>query len=317
MSLAVFILTAYAVVDKIKHRHEREERRRRRTEHTDIKIHTIFRPSNLKAYKDCATAMRPALKLASRLLAADDLLGFWYTVFFSDTIEIRAPEDSKAGTRHFVYTDAPRELTRDQVRRTKHVLELLAECVTFDLESQPPRYGGGRCRHLRQQRAVAPLQGHKSEIQISSYFYDSLTNSAISDADKIWLQFELAKTLLHELAHTAVNAARGRESNHYYFFPGFNVAEDGFQLENFLFGGKIDLDREDFKAALRKGSQRRSEENPLIRGFRKSWPCQDVVDEYLARGSSIGVRGSVSCQARMEEIDHAVISRLFSPLGRE
>ncbi|KAK4574498.1 hypothetical protein LTR86_001339 [Recurvomyces mirabilis] len=314
MSLAVFILTAYAVADKIKHRHEREARKRQRTEHADTKIHTIFRPSNLQTYRDCATAMRPALELASRLLAIDDLLGFWYTVFFSDTIEIRTPEDAKLGTRHFVYTDAPRRLTHDQVRRTKHVLELLADCVTFDLESKPPRYGGGRCKHLRQQRAVAPLQGYKSEIQISSYFHDSLTNSAISDADKIWLQFELAKTLLHELAHAAVNAARGRKSNHYYFFPGCNVAEDGFQLEAELFGGKIDLDREEFKAGLRKGEQGRGGK-PLIRGFRRPWPCWEAVEEYLGGGSSIGVRGPVARQERTEEIDFVAVSRLVCPSG--
>ncbi|KAK3677857.1 hypothetical protein LTR78_001952 [Recurvomyces mirabilis] len=314
MSLAVLILTAYAVVDKIKHRHEREERRRHKPEHTDTKIHSIFRPANLQTYRDCATAMRPALRLASRLLATDHLLGFWYTVFFSDTIEIRTPEDAKAGTRHFMYTDAPRKLTHDQIRRTNHVLKLLADCVTFDLESKQPRYGGGRCKHLRQQRAALHLQGHKSEIQISSYFYDSLTNSAISEADKVWLQFELAKTLLHELAHAAVNAARGRESNHYYFFPGCNVAEDGFQLEAELFGGKIDLDREEFKAGLRKGEQGRSGK-PLIRGFRRAWPCQGVVEEYLARGSSIGVRGPVARRRRTEEVDYVAVSRLLCPSG--
>ncbi|KAK5112627.1 hypothetical protein LTR62_003942 [Meristemomyces frigidus] len=285
-----------------------------------MKLHNVFRSENLHVRQDCDTIMMPAFQLASRLLWAEPFLDFWHTVFFSSITETPSPKGSKPDTRHFIYSASPPHLTRDQIRQTHQALDLLSSCVVFELNSSPPRSGGGRCKHLRSTPATPPFQGHKSEIQISSYFYNTLSNSAVSAQDKMWLQFELAKTLLHELAHAAVNAARGRASNHFYFFPGEKVAEDGFQLEAFLFGGAITLHREDFQAELRKVKEKKKNGGerggevvaPLIEGFRRPWPCREVVEEYEERGSCIGVRGTVLGHGGREGVRFRNVERLFS-----
>lgn len=56
-----------------------------------------------------------------------------------------------------------------------------------------------------------------------------------------WYAFDLAATLLHELAHAAVASAM----YHYFHFEGFMVgdlphSEEGFALEEWLFGGTLD-----------------------------------------------------------------------------
>ncbi|KAK5740793.1 hypothetical protein LTR17_004383 [Elasticomyces elasticus] len=231
------------------------------------RIHPIFRQIG---YKSSNALFEPALELASRFLTAKCFLGFWYTVFYSSVEESRLPLEgfpTTLGTKHYGFTTPmPSHLSRSQIAITDIALADLAGCVTFDLYSASPERAGARCKHLRQNETPPPFRGHMSCIQVSQYFYDMLSDPAVSSADKIWLQFELAKTLLHELAHAALNAARDKGSKTHYFFSGCNIAEDGFQLEACLFGGKIDLRRAEFHDAVarqRLGLKAGRSEEPL------------------------------------------------------
>lgn len=71
-------------------------------------------------------------------------------------------------------------------------------------------------------------------IQISrSYHYDALVEPQTAD-EKLRCQFELAVTIVHELAHAAFAATTG--SQYETFFEGSVVAEAGFEFEARVFG---------------------------------------------------------------------------------
>ncbi|KAK0938167.1 hypothetical protein LTR29_010278 [Friedmanniomyces endolithicus] len=285
-------------------------------------IHPIFR---LGIVQDPKQLFRPALELASRFLTSDAFLGYWYIAFYSPVTDLPIPTrrdiaTPPPGTKHFGFTAAlPTHLTRAQIAITDLALADLANSLTLDLRSSSPERAGGRCKHLRHEPALPPFRGHRSCIQISSYFYDMLGHPAVSEADKTWLQFELAKTLLHEVAHAALNAARAKGSREHFFFRGCAVAEDGFQLEACLFGGKIDLRRAEFHDAVAghdegymSACSSSSDGRPLIRGFMTPWPSWEAVEEYRVRGSLIGVRGPVARCPRGREVGFERVRRLFT-----
>ncbi|KAK1057279.1 hypothetical protein LTR74_014265 [Friedmanniomyces endolithicus] len=289
-------------------------------------IHPIFCQGIVQ---DPKQIFRPALELASRFLTSDAFLGYWYVAFYSPTTELSIPSPRHIarpppGTRHFGFTaEMPTHLTRAQIAITDLALSDLANSLTLDLRSSAPERAGGRCKHLRHEHASPPFRGHRSGIQISSYFHDMLTHPAVSEADKLWLQFELAKTLLHEVAHAALNAARDKGSQEHFFFRGCNVAEDGFQLEACLFGGKIDLRRAEFHDAVAghdegymSGSSS-SDGRPLIRGYMTPWPSWEAVEEYRVLRSLIGVRGPVARFPRGREVGFERVRRLFVAGGWE
>ncbi|KAK3648185.1 hypothetical protein LTR56_007597 [Elasticomyces elasticus] len=259
----------------------------------------------------------PALELASRFLTAKCFLGFWYTVFYSPVEQLRLPLEgfpTTPGTKHYGFTTPmPSHLSRSQIAITDIALTDLASCVTFDLYSASPERAGARCKHLRGLSTPPPFHGHRSCIQVSEYFYDMLSDPGVSSADKTWLQFELAKTLLHELAHAALNAARDKGSKTHYFFSGCNIAEDGFQLEACLFGGKTDLRRSEFhdQVARQRLKIGKSAE-PLIRAYLTPWPSWEAVEEYRVRGSLIGIRGRVPSYPHGREVRFERVRRLFT-----
>ncbi|KAK5728498.1 hypothetical protein LTR15_001634 [Elasticomyces elasticus] len=280
------------------------------------KIHPIFRQIGEES---SSSHFRPALELASRFLTAKCFLGFWYTVFYSPVEQLRLPLESfptTPGTKHYGFTTPmPSHLSRSQIAITDIALADLAGCVTFDLYSASPERAGARCKHLRRNETPPPFAGHMSCIQVSQYFYDMLSDPAISSTDKTWLQFELAKTLLHELAHAALNAAQDKGSKTHYFFSGCEVAEDGFQLEACLFGGKIDLRRSEFHdqvARQRPGLKIGKSAEPLIRAYLTPWPSWEAVEEYRVRGSLIGIRRRVPSYAHGREVRFERVRRLFT-----
>ncbi|KAK5687449.1 hypothetical protein LTS10_001587 [Elasticomyces elasticus] len=280
------------------------------------KIHPIFLQIGEQS---SSSHFRPALELASRFLTAKCFLGFWYTVFYSPVEQLRLPLEgfpTTPGTKHYGFTaPMPSHLSRSQIAITDIALADLAGCVTFDLYSASPERAGARCKHLRTEETPPPFHGHRSCIQVSEYFYDMLRDPAVSSADKIWLQFELAKTLLHELAHAALNAARDKGSKTHYFFSGCEVAEDGFQLEACLFGGKIDLRRAEFHdtvARQRRGLKTGRSAEPLVHAYLTPWSSWEAVEEYRVRGSLIGVRGRVPSYPHGREVRFEQVRRLFT-----
>ncbi|KAK0344346.1 hypothetical protein LTR94_014873 [Friedmanniomyces endolithicus] len=340
--IAMLLAAAYAV-DKIDTAPApKRERRRPKEEKAALPPPTLSRPPAILAppttihpifrqgiVQDPKQIFRPALELASRFLTSDAFLGYWYIAFYSPTTELSIPSPRHIarpppGTRHFGFTAAlPTHLTRAQIAITDLALSDLANSLTLDLRSRSPERAGGRCKHLRHEHALPPFRGHRSCIQISSYFHDMLSHPAVSESDKTWLHFELAKTLLHEVAHAALNAARDKGSQEHYFFRGCNVAEDGFQLEACLFGGKIDLRRAEFHDAVAghdegyMSASSSSDGRPLIRGYMTPWPSWEAVEEYRVRGSLIGVRGPVARHPRGREVGFERVRRLFVAGGWE
>ncbi|TKA67011.1 hypothetical protein B0A55_08194 [Friedmanniomyces simplex] len=297
-------------------------------------LHPIFQQL---AQQDTAKLFQPALQLASRFLTSNCFLSYWYVVFYSPVTELPLPTTGESsptttttttqpGTRHFAFTaDLPTHLTRSQIALTTLALADLATCLTFDLRSPSPERAGGRCKHLRHLPAPPrAFRGHARCIQTSSYFHDMHNHPAVSEADRVWLLFELAKTLLHEVAHAAVNAARGKGSGEHYFLRGGSVAEEGFQLEACLLGGKVDLRRGEFHEAVAGygggGYGAGSEDvggGPLIRGYLTPWPSWEAVEEYRVRGSLIGIRGPVPRHPRGREVRFERVRRLFTDEGWE
>ncbi|KAK5115601.1 hypothetical protein LTR85_009772 [Meristemomyces frigidus] len=86
----------------------------------------------------------------------------------------------------------------------------------------------------------------------------------------------------------------------HYFFPGCNVAEDGFQLEASLFGGMIHLYRQEVE--------------PRVFGLVLQWPNLEVVEQYQANQMRIGARGELppSALSNAPVIPYSFVEGLFT-----
>lgn len=99
--------------------------------------------------------------------------------------------------------------------------------------------------------------------------------------------FEFAKVLVHELGHAAKIVAQPRDTQ--CFFPGGTVCEDGFELENRIFGGILCAMRReptDGKSSTLSGGMKSGETTALL----LPWPSANRTIVYVETESPIGIR---------------------------
>lgn len=186
-------------------------------------IHPIFRRSNCHGeVRQRYDIFEPAFRLASRFLQTDCLLPFWYTLFCSPVKEMKGCWHAVGkSSRSWEYTDIPEVLTAPQIEETKHALDQMKDF--FRMTVIPNEAEGGSCFVYRSR------SDGQSRMFMARHYFRGFRN-AIKNEDSdlyAWWSFQLAGTLLHELAHAVVRSARpiaDRDGKHYF---DDNLASEG------------------------------------------------------------------------------------------
>lgn len=221
----------------------------------------------------------PARRLATRILEADCMLPFWWTVLFSPAndstgdLEARRARASEVPIFDFGYKPTPEEterfayalerveeeesrvrfydpepydtMTSDQIEKTKAALRDLASCVVY-------RYGAS-IQHLTQGmdcvtmwflRTPCSLPGAPSMILISpeelSAYCTAMRGDPVCQA---WATISLGIKFAQQIAHAAVGAGHpGADlnwTNQYRYYADEIPGSEIRMLEACLFGGVL------------------------------------------------------------------------------
>ncbi|KAK6438908.1 hypothetical protein LTR95_004882 [Oleoguttula sp. CCFEE 5521] len=237
---------------------------------------------------DMLKAIRPAFQLASAILQDPSQLAFWHGLMVAGR-----DFDYHATTEHPHRTFyAKDDLSLSEQEETLDWLELLGDlgetwCQPMNFVDVPEtdeKY----CKELREWAAVPRLPASERQIYaLIALDRGSLLRPClawqqmkVADLQKAW--FHIATTLLHELAHAAVDFAyRGRVRKgcrvSQVFFMEEPCAEAGFAYETYVFGGV-----------------------PYVRDYGSdtwvkfnSWPSQDICRQYDEE-TKIGLRKGIT-----------------------
>jgi hypothetical protein len=116
------------------------------------------------------------------------------------------------------------------IEATRKQLVLLTGRVSFEFVELLKGYLGRCCDGTQ----VPSVRGCKSRIQLSIDLYSAAENKDRKDDDNDKIDFQIAVTMLHELAHAASQDVKG--CAHEDCFEESIVAEAGFELTSRIFG---------------------------------------------------------------------------------
>lgn len=175
--------------------------------------------------------VRRAAILASRLLETPQILRYFHTVCFGEDTKIPGAPYKRVGHDKNINT-----LSLDDIEATREELILLADNIHFEFFDIGDAYGRTLCYV-----PVAGVDACKSVILLSMDLYSAARNGGVNDVHNAKIDFSLATTILHELAHAVTNdvASDGLED----CFEESFVAEAGFELESRTFGLCWDSDK--------------------------------------------------------------------------
>ncbi|KAF2667708.1 hypothetical protein BT63DRAFT_441296 [Microthyrium microscopicum] len=179
------------------------------------------------------SAIRPSLALASRLLTEPRFLYIWYAIFFGKEQESCFQDyyrESKLPTTPFKAIECQeRMLTRPEQDRTLKALEDMAKYVHifFTVEDEvtlPGRELSFPVSDFHDARTYAASSSHIENksvyhtLALNTHVFvdiagheslDILESNGINPNEIIRVQYDLAVTLVHELAHIAYSHRRG------------------------------------------------------------------------------------------------------------
>nr|POE47959.1 hypothetical protein CFP56_01287 [Quercus suber] len=176
----------------------------------------------------------------SKCLDLHWLLPFWHAIFFEIPKEVAAPERFK----YFEYKGLDRPLTKDEELATK-IKSWELSCgilIGINTSEHDPYDCDGWSEPISKRSSGVDFSGCATKIWLSSDFWHGLVTreSDLDDDERACLRTSLFATIMHELAHAAINAVYGASTAHLLgasYFPGSMVAEEGMELEGRIFGG--------------------------------------------------------------------------------
>jgi hypothetical protein len=176
---------------------------------------------NVKTYDK---VVRRAAVLASRLLESPQALHYFHAMYFGENIEIPGAKFERYGSDKKINTLTPKD-----IEATREELILLADRVEFEFYDTGDAHG--QCYCFTPVRAAI---GCKSVILLSTDLYLAAQNKGHDDGYNAKVDFQIANTMLHELAHAAFNDVAGDDLED--CFEESFIAESGFELESRIFG---------------------------------------------------------------------------------
>ncbi|KAK6441544.1 hypothetical protein LTR95_002216 [Oleoguttula sp. CCFEE 5521] len=234
-------------------------------------------------------AIRPAFRLASAILMHPDQLPFWHGIWRAGRAAPVQSTECRVGT----FT-AWRSLRPEDTKQTLQFLEHLGLGVFTTFRDLGSTFG---CM-------LPPPVDFQDSVAMSKYLgrprlaHDRRPRYA--RLHNLW--FRLAKTMLHELAHAAVDFAfrhtyDGRGRTDEPFFRSETAAEVGKAYENYTFGGYV------------AGSWQGQGNCNVVLGV---WPSEGTHAAYQSNGSmGIPTRGSLAAEGNHWNVPTDHVSRLF------
>lgn len=312
-------------------------------------IHPLFTRNKLQCLYSTLNhdaILDRSAQLATKLLEAS--LPFWHSLLFGDIRDQGELEfwKTKGKTGHKTQWEIYNEvdtLTQPQQQKTTARLQELAAYVRYQVDSTDLEGDeGGAFTEAEEWIGIGHdpqvfWSGRKSYIQISGHFEANMKVEKTTDAVSYhWHAFYLAKVLVHELVHAAVNTRRPEvkgddpndvsESQGNLFFEGSDVAEPGFEWEKRTFGGlltscgpgprkhkKLAADGSDLP--LGPSFYKEDDEFVPFAGMirRRQWPCVRLSIHYKNTESQIGIRddANLSIKSSFWNVSFQDIHRLF------
>lgn len=206
----------------------------------DNEIHPILRrwiknnPTTLEA-----DAVDQPFRALTNMVHSEDALQTFHTVLFGNR---RALPRQGNDAVQWEFHDEDWDLNEEQRAKTIAALDEVADFIDLRLSSSN---GTSFCEPGRKIKKHELFAGHRVTIHLEKRLYTDASKSAhddrVDEISRTWDYFSLIRTLLHELAHAVVKVRWGHhEQGANAFFDTCGIAEEGFELENRLFGGIIE-----------------------------------------------------------------------------
>lgn len=237
--------------------------------------HPLFRPTNFPGAR--YEALRPALQLASLLIDTDCLLDSWHALFFGKK-ETVYDDDSN---HHVVFWRRGTQLSAKDRAKTRIKLQTLSHMIRFFRDKSKAGKTVAGCMPI-EGMSLNSIEDHgifqhfAGRIGYSETIYQCLCDlfdraSRGEDDFCGWSirkeSYRLAITLVHELAHAAAYAEVGDDTQ--LVFEDSVIAENGFDWENFVFGGIAKKELSDGIGEIDLAP----------------WPCFDIIERYRKKGA--------------------------------
>lgn len=216
----------------------------------------------------------PAFRRASRFLATDSSLPFWYTSYFSEVKPMENAWRPANGGQSYEYLYVQDTLTCLQAAKVHAALFSFAEHVHFTVPHSLHSGHHENCTFTYPRR-----RDGQARIFIAPLLFHGLRRAAATTDRFVWtwLTFRLAQTLCHELAHVVAILQHGEDSH--VFFPGHIASEAGYDWKGRVLGG---LAQDDWNCRPATGIR------PKL--LLRKWPNPATIYHYIGAGGSIGLR---------------------------
>lgn len=229
-------------------------------------IHPLLAREKFPEYIKYDEVFSQPARLATRMLSHENAQHYFFTLITQSKHVSTLPLMAKF-ERHRIYPPkGVKELTDDDRKLVEDWMLRLADHVSFAVRE---------CTGGKEMAEVFPknMEKHenstnadllvKSVISLSrSQLYDTLLQENASPEERLVRQFDLAETLVHEIAHSASLAITGRRRDDFF---GFDIAaEAGYALESCLWGGSV--------PSCTLSEPFRAEYWP--------WPCRALLQSY-------------------------------------
>ncbi|KAH9830238.1 hypothetical protein Tdes44962_MAKER09058 [Teratosphaeria destructans] len=197
-------------------------------------LHPLFRPENFPGARLDREKLKPALLLATRLLSTDPALRFFWTISFAERHSRTPPVTLPERQSDWHYDYPPSKLSAEASQAVSDALKHLAENATFDLSNNLQVIYAALCQDFEDVslKATAPFpDGTKSAIFFNHLTYEHALVDETPAVHDNRAQLDFALRLIHELAHAAINAARGPvKTARNSLRPDGQTAEEGLEL---------------------------------------------------------------------------------------
>jgi hypothetical protein len=247
----------------------------------DNPIHTIFRKTNFRNLSDDEyNALKPALRLATRLLTTKELAGFPHALLV-------APYGFYQGESHqeWWFKENLPTLSTQDMADYETALSALADMVVFQMVDSEPE----GCGYCRWDPDSTPPQGTHlqscskidlSRVDVSWAVSNRDTCSELANQKH---SLTMAKILCHELMHAMASARLGELYPTPFDMPfGWQtVVETGYEWEQYVFGGLLAVKRPEGTPDTT------SDDFEAVDLLLVSWPAASVTRNYVHKNYPI------------------------------
>ncbi|MCJ1453973.1 hypothetical protein MMC28_004323 [Mycoblastus sanguinarius] len=201
-------------------------------------IHPMFQKANWdETLQDAWEPLVPVLRLASRFVGHNEMLPFWHQLLYDRRVMPKLSAKFGHETEHFCAIDP---LEETQARHTACFLAFYGKVGVWKIGFYDRNDERSAHAYTRRDTGNPMGTGTFSFIKLSLVYREILTahasgHTSLPHSQLLRVQFSLATTIIHEVAHAVRNASSFSEHEPYYGDQILN--ELGRAWESWAFGG--------------------------------------------------------------------------------